>query len=328
MPRKFGDWLKVGLFMIVIGLIAWGFSERQAIADYIKLADYNPPASISQLAADDTVTAEGRHYFYLNHPELNDKATFRQNCPNGTEQTVVLGCYHSGESGIFLLTVNDPRLSGVEQVTAAHEMLHAAYERLSSSERSQVDGWLMAYYKTVKDPQLLATFANYRKTEPGQVVNEMHSIFGTEVANLPPNLENYYKRYFTDRAKVVGYYTNYQDAFTKLQQQIAYYKAQLEQLKSSIASDEAAASQQNTSLNIERNQLNQEAASGDTSDYNAGVNNYNAAVERYNSLVAQIKSEIANYNQLVQQYNQSAVAINTLGNELNANVETVPSARR
>lgn len=326
MPKNSRDWLKSILLLAVIGVIAFVYFDRLAIIDFVKLAGYHPPSGISQLASDDTMTALGQHYFYLNHPEIDDKASFRQNCPNGTEQTVVLGCYHSGESGIFLLGVSDPRLAGVEQVTAAHEMLHAAYERLSTSERQQVDGWLLAYYKTVTDPQLLATFASYRKTEPGQVVNEMHSIFGTEVANLPGPLENYYKRYFTDRAKIVSYYTNYQASFSNLQQQIIVYDKQLAKLKSQIAEDEASATSENTSLGLERNQLSQEAASGNASDYNASVDSFNASVERYNALVEQIKSEINQYNQIVSARNQIAIAFDNLGKELNANAQTIPAA--
>lgn len=327
MPKSFRDWLKAAALLVILGLIAAGYFERQAITDEIKLATYTPTSAISQLASDDTMTASARHYFYINHPELDDKAAFRQDCPSGTEQTVVLGCYHSGESGIHLLNVSDPRLAGVEQVTAAHEMLHAAYERLSTSERRQVDGWLEAYYKTVTDPALIQTFNAYKKSEPGQVVNEMHSIFGTEVANLPSNLENYYKRYFTDRQKITSYYSNYQATFTNLQSQVTVYDNQLKALKSQIASNEASARDQDTLLNLERNQLSQEAASGDASDYNARVASYNASVDSYNALVQQIQAEVNRYNQIVAARNQIAFTINDLGTELDANVQTIQPAR-
>lgn len=326
MPKKPSEWLKALALIAIIALVLVGVIYRQAISDYIKLATYTPPADISQLATDDTMTASAQHLFYINQPKLEDKASFRQDCPNGTEQTVVLGCYKGGESGIYLLAISDPRLSGVEQVTAAHETLHAAYERLNPATKKQVDGWLMAYYKTVKDPQLIETFNNYKKTEPGQLLNEMHSIFGTEVANLPANLENYYKRYFTDRSKVTDYYASYQEAFNSLQQQIASIKAQLDQLKASIASNEAITGAESTSLEQQRTQINNYR--GNPNTYNSEVESYNASVDQYNALVGQLKSEIASYNQLVQQYNQIAISINALGNELNANVQTARPASR
>lgn len=322
MPKTVGDWLKALVLLIVIGLIAFGVSERQAITDWIKLVDYTPPAAIAAIADEDTMTPEARHLFYLNRPELENKSAFRQDCPNGTEQTVVLGCYHSGESGIFMLNVSDPRLAGVEQVTAAHEMLHAAYERLGTAEKKQVDSWLLAYYKTIKNPQMRATFASYKQTEPGQLVNEMHSIFGTEIANLPPQLENYYKRYFTDRSKITTYYANYQQTFTTLKQQVASYDSELKSLKDSINSDETKAQAMAMDLKIKRNQISSDSESGNANAYNAAVPAYNAEVDSYNQLASTIGAEIDEYNQIVADRNKLAITINGLGQELNANVPT------
>ena len=35
----------------------------------------------------------------------------------------------------YIYNVNDERLNGLKEVTAAHEMLHAAYERLPESDK-------------------------------------------------------------------------------------------------------------------------------------------------------------------------------------------------
>lgn len=326
MPKTFTDWLKALVLIIVIALIAVAAVNRQAIMDEIKLASYDPPASIVQLADDDTMTASAKRLFYINHPALESKAEFRQDCPNNSEQTIVLGCYRGNESGIYLLRVTDQELNGVEQVTAAHEMLHAAYDRLGRSEKNQVDGWLESYYKTLKNPELKKIFDNYKKTEPGQLVNEMHSVFGTEVANLPKNLENYYKRYFTDRQKVTGYASQYRSVFLDLRQQIAGYDNELKKLKPEIEASQAQASALDSKLQSERNQMNADRASGNYRAYNAAVPGYNSDVERYNQLVQTIKSEVATYNQIVAERNKLAISINNLGDELNANVQTVSPA--
>ena len=140
----------------------------------------------------------------------------------------MLGCYHSGQSGIFVLDVTDSRLDGVEQVTAAHEMLHAAYDRLSRSERSKVDAMLEDYYKNdLKDQRIVETINAYKKSEPKDVVNEMHSIFATEIASLPAPLEKYYQRYFTDRGQIVANAERYKSEFTSRQEAIVGYDAQL-----------------------------------------------------------------------------------------------------
>ncbi|HXE10230.1 MAG TPA: hypothetical protein VN554_02280, partial [Verrucomicrobiae bacterium] len=132
-PRKRRGRL-IAAVVVLVWLACLGMAalERQNIYDWVKLQGYQAPADIAALAQQDTMTAYGRKIFYVNHPQLDDKSNFAGKCPNnGGEQTIVLGCYRPGESGIFLLNVSDPRLNGVEQVTAAHEMLHGAYERLS-----------------------------------------------------------------------------------------------------------------------------------------------------------------------------------------------------
>ena len=41
-------------------------------------------------------------------------------------------------------------------------------------------------------------------SEPGQRLNELHSLLGTEVAHLSPALERYSHRYFHDRQGIVS----------------------------------------------------------------------------------------------------------------------------
>jgi hypothetical protein len=45
---------------------------------------------------------------------------------------------------------------------------------------------------------------NASSVESPEMVNELHSILGTQVAGLPPDLESYYARYFTDRTVIVA----------------------------------------------------------------------------------------------------------------------------
>ncbi|HXR49437.1 MAG TPA: hypothetical protein VN778_00200, partial [Verrucomicrobiae bacterium] len=159
------------VWLVVLGTAA---ANRNNIYDWWQLRGYRAPSTVAGLATQDTMTSYARKLFYVNHPAIEDKATFGNKCPNnGGEQTIVLGCYHSDEAGIFLLGVNDPRLAGVEEVTAAHEMLHAAYDRLGTADRNNVDALLMDYYNhDLHDQRLLNTIAAYKKSEPHDLVNE------------------------------------------------------------------------------------------------------------------------------------------------------------
>src|SRR5688572_22638764 len=121
-------WRGILPLFVIIGLGIFGWTQRFDIYDWARLRNYDPPAKIVKLADDTNMTDTGRRLFYVNYPEVNDRNTFSEHCDFG-EESIVLGCYVSGQ-GIFLFSVDDPRLKGIVQVTAAHEMLHAAYERL------------------------------------------------------------------------------------------------------------------------------------------------------------------------------------------------------
>jgi hypothetical protein len=305
----------------VLGLVAY---NQQSVWDWWKLRSYHAPAAVAALASDDTMTPYARKVFYVNAPQLESKDSFNKFCSANSEQTIVLGCYHGGQNGIYVLKVTDSRLTGVEQVTAAHEMLHAAYDRLGANEKNKVDAMLMDYYDhDLHDQRILDTIAAYRKSEPNDVVNEMHSIFGTEIATLPRGLENYYKQYFTNRAEVAAFAAQYQGAFTSRQAAVKQYDAELGGLKSQIASAEADAQAKEVQLALQQAELQKERSSGNTVAYNAGVPAYNAQVAAYNAVVANIRSLVARYNQLVDSRNAIALEEQQLVSDISSNVSPI-----
>lgn len=316
--------LAYGAIVCAVVLIACGAvavaAERQNLSDWWHLRGYNAPATVAQLAVQTTMDAYARKVFYVNRPEIESKDNFYRVCPhNGGEKTVVLGCYHSDQRGIYILQVTDSRLNGVEQVTAAHEMLHAAYARLSTKEKSYVDGLLMDYYEHgLHDQRLLNTIAAYKESEPDDVVNEMHSVFGTEVAHLPKPLEDYYRQYFTNRQKVAAYAAQYEGAFTSRQQQVSQDDASLAGIKSQIDGNEAELQTQKQAITDDQSQLDVLKQSGDYSKYNAGVPTYNNKVDAYNALVDETRTLIAQYNQLVAERNNIALEENQLVDDISA----------
>lgn len=317
---------QLGLLLVLFtagGLLVW---KQQSLLDWWHLRNYHPSSQIAQLASEDTMTPKAERLFYVNKPQVSSGSAFTQKCPTGTEKTVVLGCYIGRDKGIYISSVSDPRLNGVEQVTAAHEMLHAAYRRLSSSERQKVDAMLMDYYQhNLTDQRIKDTMAAYQKSEPNDVVNEMHSIFGTEIANLPAPLEQYYQQYFTDRSKVAAYTASYQSEFTSRQAQVAAYDTQLSQMKSQIDSNLSQISAQKASLDSQNQTLQSEFASGQISAYNSGVVAYNQAVRSYNTLAADTRKLINQYNDIVDKRNALALEEQQLTSELSAS--SVPASK-
>lgn len=311
----------------LIAAIALVWFNRLAVYDWVRLRGYNPPQAIAQLANDTTMTNSTQHIFYVNRPEIQDKTEFNSSCPNnGGEKTIILGCYRSAEMGIYLYSVTDPQLKGVMQVTAAHEALHAAYDRLSSEDKANVDKLLQDFYKNdLKDKRIISIIAAYQKSEPNDVINEMHSVFGTEITKLTPALETYYKRHFKDRQKIVAYAQKYQSTFTNqknkasiLLKQIKSSEQRLSSLRTQIDNSESSLTNQYQSLLTSRK--NSSAV-----EYNAKVDAYNAQVVAYKVLIGSYNQEVNHHNDLVSEYQNVTIETNQLYKKLDSRSATVSS---
>lgn len=313
--------LVVLAFLTFAGVFLAASNER-AILDWIKLRGYQSPTNVALIASQDTMTGYARKIFYVNRPGIEPKATFNNFCSNASEQTIVIGCYHPDQQGIYILKVSDKRLSGVEQVTAAHEMLHAGYDRLSAKEKTKVDALLLNYYHNdLHDQRILKTIAGYKKTEPNAVVSEMHSVFGTEIVKLPAGLEDYYKQYFSDRSKIARYAQSYEYEFTSREAKVKNYDTQLARLKKSVDSQKSMLQSLQAKIESLRAQMEGYSSSGQISQYNSLVPQYNSMVETYNNEVQTLKSDIASYNSIVKARNAIVFEEQNLSNAINSNVQ-------
>jgi hypothetical protein len=311
------------LLIVFAGITAITLN-RQNMYDWARLRGYQAPTTIAALADQTTMTSRGRHIFYVNHPVVDEKTAFKSVCPSATkEQSIVLGCYIGDQRGIYLLAVDDPRLTGVEQVTAAHEMLHAAYDRLSSNERKRVDTMLLDYYDhQLADARIKTTIDAYRKTEPNDLVNEMHSIFGSEIGILPSGLEEYYTQYFSDRQAVVAYANKYQAEFTTRRLQVAAYDTELGRLKEEVSNLQTSLEKQKITIENRQRHLDT-LRSSDVAGYNAAVPGYNSLVDSYNNDVGRLRSLIDRYNSIVVARNAISTEATQLTNELSTDVAPI-----
>lgn len=298
--KKIARVISVGVSFAIIAGSVFVVQNRQAVQDWIALQTYTPTAQIKSLATNATFTPHGRQLFYASHPSIDNQGAFNQHCTNRDEQSIVLGCY--SRSFIYIYNVTDPRLTRVKEVTAAHEMLHAAYDRLGKTERDKLNEQLGTQFKLVADERLINLINLYRKTEPGELYNEMHSILATEARQLSPELETYYKRYFENRLQVVAYSEEYEGVFTASKKQIAEYDKQLEILKAQINANDEQLSAQQASLVEESRQLDELRASN-PEEYNRRVPLYNAKAKAYNGLLAESRSLVEQYNVIVEKRN-------------------------
>lgn len=301
--------------LLIVGAV-WVVLNRQLVIDQIQLMGYAPTAEVTALADNTQLQQHGRNLFYASDPKVQNGADFNASC-SLHEQTIVLGCYKSQR--IYLYNIQDQRFNGIKEVTAAHEMLHAAYERLSESERRDVDRMLKPVVDGMTDPRILELIDLYEKTEPGEKYNEMHSILGTEYATLTPELEAYYQKYFKDRSVVVRYAGQYQAVFTDSRNKIEEYDRQLGVLKPQIDRQNETLQRLQVELQSESDQLSAYRASGQIQQYNQRVPGYNARVSEFNALVELTRSQVAQHNSIVEARNQQVAAQANLYESIDSN---------
>lgn len=297
------------------------------IIDVVRAYNFHAPPAVVAINKRLKLADRGTDIFYASTPQIDEKDAFNANCGTEERTTAILGCFYKDK--IYLYDLKNTDLDGTLEVTAAHEMLHAAYQRLTMFERWWVDKIIVAEYDKVKDDTVIKQLmAYYTKAEPGAEIDELHSILGTVMAKLDPDLENYYAKYFRDRAAVVALNTKYNQVFDDIRTQsevlekklsieepeittlLAQYEADRATLEADIASFNAKAKANQfatqAAFNTERNGL-----LARIDELNARRDVINAKVETYNADVEALNKLSIYTNELYQSMN-GAEAMGTL----------------
>lgn len=324
-PRRSNLFRLIGSLVILI-LALTVFIFRQQLIDQYNVWSYRPTAEILRIADTADLTSAGRFYFFASQPEIDGREPFNAHCTQRGEKTAILGCY-SG-SRIYVFDVTDERLKGIKEVTAAHEMLHAVYERLSDGEKQRINQLVENQLASITDNRIKDLIELYDKTEPGERANELHSILGTEVKNLSPELEAYYDHYFKDRAGLVAMSQAYEEVFTQINNE---QNALVEELNS-LAADITARS---TTYNNETNKLNADITAFNQKANNGGFDSQaefdaerRALLFRQNQLQAArntLNTMIAKYNADRQKLETLNGQAEELNRSINSQLSPVPS---
>ncbi len=310
------------VLLLIITPAFW--SNHNRVLDWLASRGYEPSAVVQSLTADTTMTAYAKELFYANRPAVEAKAQFNKHCTDPSEQVAVLGCFTGNRLGIYVYDVTDERLKGIEQVTAAHEMLHQGYQRLNRKEKTRINGLLQEYNDLHASQALKDKVASYKKTEPDQLQNEMHSIFGTEASDLSPELEEYYKQYFGDRQKVLALHQKYQAEFDQRITQIETYDNRLTELKDGIEANKKTLDEREKELRQKRDQMDTYLAANRIPEYNALVPGFNSLVIAYKNLVNTTNGMVDEFNRLLADRNDLAVQERQLEAAINSNLSTAP----
>ncbi len=318
--RRRTSW--VGWFisaLLIVGSV-WLWFERQYVVDAVQYYQFKPSQAIEKVADEAGLTDSAKFTFYAVHPVIESSKPFNRHCQRREANSPILGCYAAGK--IYIFDVTDERLDGLKTVTAAHELLHAEYDRLPESEKKRLEPLLMSAYKKVATKDLDERMKYYEKTEPGESVNELHSIIGTEFPSIGGELEQYYKKYFKDRQAIVTLHDQVQSTFDTLSKEADTLINQIEKLATTINNDTSQYNTDIEELNTLVDNFNKKAA--ETGGFTTQAEFQSARQEllvksnELSSFRQKIQSNIATYKTLITKLD----AINAKSAALNQSLDS------
>ncbi len=304
--------------MLAVALLV-AAQNIQQIRDWWFLRSYEPPAEIELLAQNAFLSDKGKSYFYMSDPQINNKEEFNQNCTT-QEKALILGCYRAKQ--IFILQVDRQELDGIMEVTAAHEMLHAAYDRLPESRRVEIVSLLEEDFARIDDPIINDLIERYEE-RGGQEAreDELHSILPTQSSDLSDELEEYFGKYFEDRQSLVDLYDNYEQTFMSIKEDIESLQQEVEGFRREIERLEVAIESKIDELDEVESELEELLEEEDIEGFNELVPRQNQLSSSYNQLVDEYKSAIAVHNKAVEELNDTVILRTDLVNSLDSTYE-------
>ena len=309
-------WKWLGL-VTIITLAVLVLINREWIGDYWRGVFFQPSDEMVTIRDRLDLADYGTFLFNASNPVLSSREEFNDKCRyEKDEEEAILGCYL--DKDIYIYNIVDKRLDGVRECTAAHELLHAVWKRMNEEERKSYSELLSQVYEQNKD-FLEKELEIYENNERGE---ELYVRVGTEVKNLPGDLERHFAKVFKDQDKVVGYYDKYITVFRDLQAELDDLEAEMNSIKMEIEAKEVEYSNRVAQLNAEIDEFNScaEVAGCFSSQWvfnqkrNVLLGEQNALV----SLYEQIEGLIEVYNQKVDKYNEDVVSNNKLNQIINS----------
>lgn len=214
--------------VVVVAAIACVAVRTTTVQDLLAGMGYEASAKVGEIVGEIELTKKGERILRATRPSLEGKSEFNAHCQNGNEATSLLGCYAGGK--IYVFEVTEEKLEKANRVTLAHELLHAAWERMSEGERDRVKSLLDEVYEQKRDwfEDELKAYSEAQRTE------EIYTRVGTKVRDLPEELEKHYAQYFANREKIVEFYEEYEAPFLELKVELTQLAAKIQQVRDEI----------------------------------------------------------------------------------------------
>jgi hypothetical protein len=235
--------LLVAILVPVVVLAALGglaAANRQFLTDQWTVWNFEATPAIASYIDDSTMTDHALFLFNASKPRVAADSEFNDVCGSHEGNDGVLGCYTPKNKRIILFEISDKRLAGFQEAVAAHEMLHAAWDRLGDGERERLAVLLDAEVERLdgdKEFQDQLDAYHFGKNDDAERSDELHSLIATEVTGVSDELEVYYEQYFTDRHALVGQYEKAHLVLVRIAEQVTALNDELDALDKKIEDD-------------------------------------------------------------------------------------------
>ena len=301
------------MFLTIAVLI---YLKRDYLYDFYRGLSYQPTTEMSDIRDRLQLTDHGKFLFNASHPELNSAADFNNNCRADADESAVLGCYTV--YNIYVYNIDDPRLPGIRELTVAHELLHASFARLSTSEKDHLKPLLdQAYHDN--QSILKSEIDSYSQEEQFE---ELYVRAGTEIKTLPADLESHYAKFFKDQDKIVDFYNSYIQVFRELENELNTLKSEMENLNQQINAKTLEYETKFNDFEPKVAEFNNCARTAGCFNSNSVFNTRRRELLSEQSALERLYSDIDNlideYNSRVEKYNNNIIESENLQNIINS----------
>ncbi len=332
------------ILSLIIAGAGYAYWNRVELIDTWRAHKFSPSSELAAAVARTTMSAKAKKVFYASEPRIESTSRFNSYCGQHESSSATLGCFapknlcheplpksidRYGCYEITLFKVQNDQLNGIVDVTAAHEMLHAVYARLDDSERQKVNRMLAQKGNELsKDDVFKKRMEVYQSLSLEERMDELHSIIGTEVSNLPNDLETYYRQYFVDRHAVTVLYSNYSEKFSVLQRKSEELAGILDSMATSINQRVTDYNNRVGQIKQQITRFNDRAVRGDFDSMTAFNNERSqlqAVTEEIKNEESAIRAAIANYEEVRAQYDSVALDLSKLNKSIDSSLAPAPA---
>lgn len=298
--------------------------QSNFVQDWWRGLNYDESTNISAIRSELELTDTAKRIFLATQPALEEAEDFNEHCDSHRTDISLLGCYNGDK--MYIYAVDLPELKDSNKVTAAHELLHAAWARMSKAERAEVEK-LLREFMTENSDWVTEELKLYKEN---QKLEELYTRIGTKLRDIPEALEQHYQKYFTNRRKIVEFYESYQAPFNELLAENKLLQEKVEKLSNELETERTEYFARLEKLEAEIEKFNQcadaEGCFRSMTEFMQRRNNLESERIALNNLRTNLNQKIDENNAAVAKYQENLKKLGKLNNALNSNVSNIEEA--